>query len=88
MPISFHPLELTNEPLLRLKLVDWEQTGETSLSVAFCHLLGSSLCLICPGHSSTLLLSLCLRRCIDAIPHHDRSFELLPGSPCSNDPNF
>ena len=40
MPMSFHPLELNNEPLLRFKLVNWETTGETSLSVAFCHLLG------------------------------------------------
>lgn len=41
--MSFHPKEMGEEPLLRFKLVNWNSTGETSLSIAFCHILGESL---------------------------------------------
>jgi len=35
-----NPLDLVKEPLVRFKLTSWEKTGETSLSVSFCHMLG------------------------------------------------
>jgi hypothetical protein len=41
LPMLFHPLELGDEPLLRFKLTTWEKTGEMSLSIAWCHILGS-----------------------------------------------
>jgi hypothetical protein len=46
LPISFLPSELGNklslQPLVRFKLTTWEKTGDTSLSVAWSHFLGSS----------------------------------------------
>jgi hypothetical protein len=37
-----NPLDLVKEPLVRFKLTSWEKTGETSLSVSFCHMLGDA----------------------------------------------
>jgi len=34
------PVDLFDQPLLKLKLVSWDQTGETSLSLAWNHGLG------------------------------------------------
>src|ERR1700734_3456315 len=35
-----NPRDIAKEPLVRFKLTGWEKTGETSLSVSFCHMLG------------------------------------------------
>ena len=44
MPMSTHSSELGDDPwsqpLMRFKLIAWEKTGETSLSVAWGHVLG------------------------------------------------
>ncbi|KIM84836.1 hypothetical protein PILCRDRAFT_5880 [Piloderma croceum F 1598] len=43
LPMLFDPSGVDNKPLVRFKLTTWKKTGETSLSVAWGHVLGSTL---------------------------------------------
>src|ERR1700729_3556392 len=49
LPMLFHPLELGDETLLRFKLTTWKKP-EMSLSIAWCHILGSCAITQLPAH--------------------------------------